>query len=126
MDRKILLTFFTFWTLSISAQMGRLFDANHQLSSNFTSQVYLDNDGFIWLATRNGLNKYDGYQFHIYKKEKGGALGMASNYVNCVVQDHQGLFYLGMWGILQTYDGNRFQTVEVKDLGGRHIDCFIY
>ena len=125
MDRKILLTFFTFWTLSISAQMGRLFDANHQLSSNFTSQVYLDNDGFIWLATRNGLNKYDGYQFHIYKKEKGGVLGMASNYVNCIVQDHQGLFYLGMWGILQTYDGNRFQTVEVKDLGGKHIDCFI-
>ena len=107
------------------AQMGKLFDANHQLSSNFTNQVYLDNNGFIWSATRNGLNRYDGYQFHIYKKEKGVENGMASNYVNCIVQDHNGHFYLGMWGALQIYNGNSFQTIEVKDLDGNRIDCYI-
>ena len=112
-------------TSNIQAQMGKLFDANHQLSSNFTNQVYLDNNGFIWSATRNGLNRYDGYQFHIYKKEKGGRNGMASNYVNCIVQDQKGHFYLGMWGVLQIYDGNTFQTIEVKDLNGNHIDCYV-
>ncbi|MBO7044881.1 MAG: helix-turn-helix domain-containing protein [Prevotella sp.] len=107
------------------AQMGKLYDANHQLSSNFTNQVYLDNNGFIWSASRNGLNRYDGYQFHIYKKEKDSKTGMASNYVNCIVQDHNGRFYLGMWGVLQVYDGNTFQTIEVKDLDGNHIDCYV-
>ena len=101
--------------------MGKLYDANQQLSSNFTNQVYLDNDGFIWSATRNGLNRYDGYQFHIYKKEKGNKTGMASNYVNCIVQDQNGQFYIGMWGVLQIYDGNTFQTIEVKDLEGKRL-----
>ena len=84
--------------------MGQLFDADKQLSSSFTSQVYLDRDGFIWVATRNGLNRYDGYQFHIIKKE--WMPDMASNYVNCMTQDDDGLFYIGMYGALQTFDGN--------------------
>ena len=107
------------------AQMGKLFDANHQLSSNFTNQVYLDKDGFIWSATRNGLNRYDGYQFRIFKKEKDDNTGIASNYVNCIIQDRNGRFYLGMWGVLQCYDGNQFQTIEVKDLNGHPIDCYV-
>ena len=114
--------------IALYAQMGKLFDANQQLSSSFTSQVYLDHDGFIWSATRNGLNKYDGYQFRIYKKEEQNGTGMASNYVNCIIQDSKGLFYLGMWGALQTYDGVRCRDVEVKDLQGRimkpYITCF--
>ena len=80
------------------AQPGVLFNADKQLSSSFTNQVYLDHDGFIWSATRNGLNKYDGYQFRIYKKEKDQERGMASNYVNCIMQDKGGILYVGMYG----------------------------
>ena len=120
---QVLLAIFLLSTLNIHAQMGKLFDANHQLSSNFTNQVYLDNDGFIWSASRNGLNRYDGYQFHIYKKDS--RTGMASNYVNCIIQDQKGHFYLGMWGTLQIYDGKSFQTIEVKDLNGNRIDCYV-
>ena len=107
------------------AQMGKLFDASHQLSSNFVNQVYLDNDGFLWVVTRNGLNRYDGYQFRTFKKDPRQANSMASNYVNCMVQDKTGLFYLGMWGVLQTYDGNQFKSIEVKDTTGNKIDCYI-
>ncbi|MBR5060541.1 MAG: helix-turn-helix domain-containing protein [Prevotella sp.] len=126
MNRKALLTFFIL-SISVSAysQMGKLFDANQQLSSSFTSQVYLDNDGFIWSATRNGLNKYDGYQFRILKKEKAQQTGMASNYVNCIIQDRKGLFYMGMWGALQTYDGNKFQDVTVRSLDGQDVTCYV-
>ena len=79
--------------LPVQAQTGKLFDADKQLSSSFTSQVYLDHDGFIWVATRNGVNKYDGYRFHIIRKEGGQHRGMASNYVNCITQDSSGLFW---------------------------------
>ncbi len=107
------------------AQMGKLFDADNQLSSSYTSQVFQDRDGFIWAATRNGLNKYDGYQTLFIKKENHGQDGMASNYVNCITQDHDGLFYLGLFGALQTYDGNRFTDVEVKDLNGHVVSCYM-
>ena len=123
--RRLLLLLLIFTVQSSFAQMGRLFDANQQLSSNFVNQVYLDNDGFLWVVTRNGLNRYDGYQFNIYKKSPKDPNTMASNYVNCMIQDNNGLFYLGMWGVLQTYDGNQFKTIEVKDSEGKHIDCYI-
>ena len=109
--RRLLLLFLIISVQSAFAQMGKLFDASQQLSSNFVNQVYLDNDGFLWVVTRNGLNRYDGYQFDIYKKNPKQPDSMASNYVNCMMQDRSGLFYLGMWGVLQTYDGNKFQTI---------------
>ena len=65
----VLLFFLTFFFQSTHAQMGKSFDADKQMSSSFTTQVFQDRDGFIWVATRNGLNRYDGYQFRILKRE---------------------------------------------------------
>jgi signal transduction histidine kinase/DNA-binding response OmpR family regulator/streptogramin lyase len=125
MLRKYITILLTILSLTAFSQTGKLFDADKQLSSSFTSQVYLDHDGLIWVATRNGLNKYDGYKFHILKKEQETENGMASNYVNCMIQDKSGLFYLGMYGAFQTYDGNQFQDIEVKDLDGNVVPCYM-
>ena len=125
MLRKYLTILLTLGALCVSAQTGKLFDADKQLSSSFTSQVYLDYDGFIWVATRNGLNKYDGYKFHTLKKEQDIENGMASNYVNCIIQDKDGLFYMGMYGAFQTYDGNQFRDIEVKDADGNIVPCYM-
>ena len=125
MKCKVLISLFILLPLSIHAQMGKLFDADKQMSSSFTTQIYLDRDGFIWVATRNGLNRYDGYQFRILKKESRKDLGMASNYVNCIMQDHNGLFYVGMYGALQTYDGERFQSVVTYGAEGNPVPCYV-
>ena len=123
--RLWLISGITFCCLSAHAQMGKLFDADKQMSSSFTTQIYLDNDGFIWVATRNGLNRYDGYQFRIIKKEMSQNPGMASNYVNAIMQDRHGLFYIGMYGALQTYDGHQFQDVTTYDLDGHSQPHYI-
>lgn len=112
-------------SLAANAQMGKLFDADKQMSSSYTTQIFLDKDGFIWIATRNGLNRYDGYQFRIYKKERRQDLGMASNYVNCMAQDRNGRFFIGMYGALQIFDGQRFHTVTTYDLRKKAIPCYI-
>lgn len=51
------------------AQSGKLFNTDNQLSSNLATQVFQDKSGFIWIATRNGLNNYDGY--HIKRNKEG-------------------------------------------------------
>ena len=112
-------------TFHATAQNGKHFDADKQMSSSFTTQVYQDRDGFIWVTTRNGMNKYDGYQFQILKKERKQDMGMASNYVNCMLQDRHGLFYVGMYGAFQTYDGERFRDVTTYDLSGNVTPCYI-
>ncbi len=125
MKSKVLISLFLLLPLGIYSQTGKLFDADKQLSSSFTTQVYLDRDGFLWVATRNGLNRYDGYQFLILKKESRKDLGMASNYVNCMMQDHNGLFYVGMYGAFQTYDGERFQDVKTYSTDGTLVPCYV-
>ena len=124
-----LLFFLTFLCLSTHAQMGKSFDADKQMSSSFTTQVFQDRDGFIWVATRNGLNRYDGYQFHILKRDSRQGNSMASNYVNCMMQDHHGLYYIGMYGALQTYDGQRFRDIRCYDSQGRihppYVTCLL-
>ena len=112
------------------AQMGKFFTTDkHQLSSSFVSQVYLDQDGFLWITTRNGINRYDGYQFRVFKQENETDKTLASNYVNCMIQDRHGLFYFSMYGALQTWDGEQFHNVTLLDHQGKnsygYATCFL-
>lgn len=125
MKRLLLTITILLTTLNSMAQMGRVFDADQQLSSSFTNQVYLDQEGFLWVATRNGLNVYDGYQFHSLKKDVNSDNGMASNSVNCLLQDRNGRFYVGMYGALQSFDGYRFKDIKVHDLQGRVMPAYV-
>lgn len=72
--------------------MGKFFNTDNQLSSSFVTQMYLDRDGFIWATTRDGINRYDGYQFRVFRRENEADKTLASNYVNTMMQDRNGLF----------------------------------
>ena len=106
------------------AQMGKFFNPDNQLSSSFVTQVYLDHDGFIWATTRDGINRYDGYQFRVFRRENEADKELASNYVNTMMQDRNGLFYFGMYGALQTWDGSTFNHVTMTDLKGKPGSCY--
>ena len=86
--------------------------------------MYLDNEGFIWATTRNGINRYDGYQFRVFKKENEHDSSLASNYVNSMMQDKNGLFYFGLYGALQTWDGDKFNNVAMLDKDGNAGHCY--
>ena len=77
------------------AQSGKLFNTDNQLSSNLATQVFQDKSGFIWIATRNGLNTYDGYHITVMKKDMSNFLGLKSNYINSIAQDDKGHILLG-------------------------------
>ena len=131
MRRKVLIALLLltlpFSLLDSLAQMGKLYDVDNQLSSSFTNQVFIDNDGLLWVATRNGLCRYDGYQFRVFDKKTHG--DMTNNYVNCIAQDHQNRFYLGMFGGLMTFDGASFREMKVIDREGNethtYVICFL-
>ena len=117
-------------SMSTLAQRGKFFSTDNQLlSSSFVTQVYLDNEGFVWATTRNGINRYDGYQFRVFKKENEHDRSLASNYVNSMMQDRNGMFYFGMYGALQTWDGGNFHNVMMLDkegaLGHCYPNCFL-
>ena len=76
-------------------QSGRLFTSDSQLSSSLVNQVYQDRKGFIYIATRNGLDQYDGNEFQ--KFQKTGLPGaISSMHVNCVSEDSTGRLLVGL------------------------------
>lgn len=96
-----------FHALGLRAQRGMLYDANELLSSSIVHEVYQDKQGFIWVSTENGLNKYDGYQFLVYKAEDG----LPNDNVTCVCQDRHNNLYIGTPTGLSVMKNNRIYPV---------------
>ncbi|HET6255564.1 MAG TPA: two-component regulator propeller domain-containing protein [Puia sp.] len=57
-----------------------------------------DSRGFMWFGTREGLNKYNGYSFTVYKNEFGDDRSLSNNLVNDIVEDSKGDLWIGTWG----------------------------
>ncbi len=49
------------------------------LSNNAVTHIYQDAKGFMWLGTYDGLNRYDGYKFKIYRNRIGDSSSLADN-----------------------------------------------
>ena len=111
--------------LSASGQTGRLFNTDNMLSSSFVNHVYQDNDGFIWVPTRNGLNRYDGYNFKVFKKGMPGCEGMTSNYVNTVLQLKDKRLLVGNQRGVQAFYDDSFHDVPLYGFKGEKIISFV-
>src|ERR1700742_704678 len=74
-----------------------------------------DSRGFMWFGTREGLNKYDGYVFTVYKNKLGDDRSLANNLVNAIVEDDKGYLWIGTWGGgLDRYDRQTDQFVHYR------------
>jgi ligand-binding sensor domain-containing protein/signal transduction histidine kinase/AraC-like DNA-binding protein len=68
---------------------------NEGLSQNTVFCSMQDKTGFIWVGTEDGLNKYDGYEFCIYKHENDKPNSLSHSQVNALLEDPKGNFWIG-------------------------------
>ncbi len=64
------------------------------LSKNSVLNVYQDSRGFMWFGTRDGLNRYDGYDFTTYREDKFDSTSIQSNIIIDVAEDSDGNLWL--------------------------------
>ena len=107
------------------AQSGKLFNTDNQLSSNLATQVFQDKSGFIWIATRNGLNTYDGYHITVIKKDMSNFLGLNSNYINSIAQDEKEHILLGTNNSLLELTGSEFLKIPMLDSKGKELATYV-
>lgn len=74
------------------------------LSENSTFSVYQDSRGFMWFGTNDGLNRYDGYRFVVYKPDPRLPRGLFGNRVFDVYEDARGDLWIGTNGGLNRFD----------------------
>ena len=103
----------TLLTISICAS-GKEFvrlSTDEGLSNNAVLCMYQDEYGMIWAGTRNGLNRYTGNGFDIFKYRKGDDDCLQYNYVKDLAGDGNGKIYAIAFGITE-YDLKPSETAE--------------
>jgi ligand-binding sensor domain-containing protein/DNA-binding CsgD family transcriptional regulator len=65
------------------------------LSQNTINCIFQDSRGFMWFGTQNGLNKYDGSSFSIFKHNVGDSTSISSDDVYCAFEDNKKDLWFG-------------------------------
>ncbi len=64
------------------------------LSHSTVFSIVQDSTGYIWLATQDGLNRYDGYEFKVFRDDEAHST-VTSNYIRSLFVDRTGLVWIG-------------------------------
>jgi signal transduction histidine kinase/ligand-binding sensor domain-containing protein/DNA-binding response OmpR family regulator len=68
------------------------------LSQSTVNSMLQDSQGYLWLATENGLDRYDGDSIREYRRERGNEHGLASDYIWSIAEDARGDLWLATDG----------------------------
>ncbi len=63
-----------------------------------------DKNGFMWLGTRDGLNRFDGYLFKSYKFDPKNKFSLGNNYIYNLAEDDDGIIWVGTKAGLYRFD----------------------
>ncbi len=109
------------WCLSASARHIHFFSSDSQLSSSLINKVLYDSNGFLWVATEDGLNRFDGSRFNIYRHVQGDSTSLADNYVTTIFEDDRGNLLVATYVGVQIYDPSTdsFSPLDPETLNDR-------
>ena len=68
------------------------------LSQNAGLAIFQDSRGYLWIGTQDGLNRYDGYSFKIYKHDPDNLNSISYNSILSIAEDKNGSLWIGTWG----------------------------
>ena len=74
------------------------------LSQGTVNCITQDRQGFIWVGTEDGLNRFDGYQFKHYKNQQGNSSSLSNNIINAIVEDGEGFLWVATSNGLNRFD----------------------
>lgn len=76
-----------------------LLNTENGLSHNSVLSIYCDSRGFIWVGTMNGLNRFNAYEFEVFKSNKDDLFSLNNNRITSIWEDQKGFIWL------QSHDG---------------------
>ena len=73
-------------------------DVEHGLSQSTVYAVLQDRFGFMWFGTQDGLNKYDGYSFTVFKHDRFDSTSISNNFILSIFEDSKGNLWIATSG----------------------------
>ncbi len=74
------------------------------LSNVAVYSLLQDRQGFIWMGTQGGLNRFDGYRFVNYDRDPEDPNSLRDNFIACLLEDHKGYIWAGTRQGLSRFD----------------------
>lgn len=71
------------------------YQVENGLSNNAVLCSLQDRHGFMWFGTKDGLNRFDGYSFKVFRNTPGDTTTIGDNIIYCLYQDHHGNLWVG-------------------------------
>ncbi|MCR8560653.1 response regulator [Mucilaginibacter sp. BJC16-A38] len=119
MGKALLLMLFTVCTLSVFSQHPYnqkviKYTFKNGLSYGFVNGLAQDDNGFMWFATADGLNRFDGINFKVFKHDAANPYSLPSNYIDALFKDPQGDIWISSRRGIYQFDTNteRFLKFE--------------
>lgn len=107
----LLFVFFSSRSHSQEIRFKRINNENGLSQSNVIS-IVKDTKGFLWLATRDGLNRCDGYSMTVYRNDVSDKFSLRNNYLSKVFEDKEGNIWVGGVDGLDRYDREKGNFVH--------------
>ncbi|MBX2993138.1 MAG: ATP-binding protein, partial [Bacteroidetes bacterium] len=80
------------------------FTVEHGLSHNTINAIAQDSVGYLWIATPDGVSKYDGYSFTQYRHDYSDTTTLPANFVTTLYVDSKGRIWIGTFSGLCRYE----------------------
>ena len=101
----ILLLFISIFTSSKAEQFYfSQYQVENGLSNNNIETIIQDNHGFIWIGTRDGLNRFDGYTFRTFRDTDEGPNPIGNNWILSLAIDNKGTLWIGTYMGMYKYN----------------------
>ncbi len=113
MYNKTIIIIFLFFLMFFSSKIypeNIIVKAEHLSGKDGLSQGYIkailqDSKGFMWFGTKDGLNKYDGYKFTVFRNNPNDPFSISYNHINTLYEDNNKKIWIGTnGGGLNIYD----------------------
>lgn len=103
------------------------FTINNGLSNNSVNCVLQTKDGYLWIATKDGLNRFDGQSFKVFKKNVSQKNSLPENYIMFLYEDSKNILWVGAWGFgLCKYDPIQESFTRVdKTNNNDFVQCIV-
>lgn len=117
---------FLFLAAHLRAQVPILekLGATEGLSQGMVYDMLQDRQGFLWFATKDGLNRYDGYSFKVFQNDPFNPFSITDNEIICLLEDHAGRIWAGTLNNgLSVFDPQRGQFYSFNRLSSQSVNC---